>query len=97
MRMKEKTGRKFDIRPVTTEEFLEYSSHGHERYIESLVASSGKTCSIIRETVGPSPKNPHKDDLWLVVENDDENLGYVWIRVFPEKFEAFGYDIYLRP
>ena len=35
------------------------------------------------------------NDLWLTVHYLDQPIGFIWVELFPEKHEAFGFDIYL--
>lgn len=84
------------IEKMTSEEFDKYSALSFENYISALAVSSGKEKDILRiEMRHVVPPVPADNDLWLILKNEDQEVGFIWLQVRPEKKEAFGFDIFL--
>ncbi len=85
------------VKKMTSEEFNQYSLFSFENYISESAKSSGRDREKLRsEKIHQIPMTHSDKDLWLVVSFNEENVGFVWVQLHPERYEAFGYDIYLE-
>jgi len=84
-----------EVRKMNDGEFCHYRNFSFENFISELAQSSGQTPEILKSKHSKMPDTPAENDLWLVITNERKNIGFIWIQLYPEKKEAFGFDIYL--
>lgn len=83
------------LRDMTQNEFKRYSLFSFQNFVKERAKSSG--CSIEEILrIETQPKEITSNDIWQVICKANDSIGYIWIRLFPEKKEAFGYEIYLK-
>lgn len=87
------------INEMTNEELKHYQKFSYENFLSETAKSSEKSIDQIKSaTEKPITKSVEefkKIDSWLVIKMDNQNIGYIWIQFYPEKNEAFGYDIFI--
>lgn len=76
-------------------EFAKYSHFSFELFVSETAKSSGLDAQSIREKVGGAPKEIRENDLWLVIKNQDSDVGYLWVEVKKDG-SALGWDIFLN-
>jgi ribosomal protein S18 acetylase RimI-like enzyme len=80
---------------MNSDEFKEYSNFSFENYIIETSKSSGIDIQTLKPKVGGPPKEVRDNDLWLLIKEQNENIGFLWIEI-KEDGEAFGWDIFLN-
>ena len=85
-----------EVKKMSVQEFIFYCNFSFENYLRETSKSSGQDIESLRLKIGGPPDNPSDNDLWLVVNFNNQNIGFVWVQLRPKLKEAFGYDIYLN-
>lgn len=90
------------LKPMSKEEFTQYFENKIERYTEVLLQnvheevneqSNSKASRLLHNLLPKGIETPGHYLFHIV--NDDQIIGYVWIKVEKEKKSAFLYEIYL--
>lgn len=84
-------------RELSQEEFLEIAHFSFENFVSETAKSTGESPLALRNKLGGAPTKICDGDVWLLVEKDKKQLGFVWFQLKPQERSAFGYDIYLKP
>jgi ribosomal protein S18 acetylase RimI-like enzyme len=83
------------LRKMNKKEQKEYAKFSHELFLAEIAKTSREPAESVTSKI-PNPTTELKEnDLWYLIEQEQTHIGYFWIRLFPEKNSAFGYDIYL--
>ncbi len=85
------------IREPTHSEFLEVANFSFEHFVSETAVSSGESVNAIKEKLGGPPINRSGNDIWLLVEQADKRIGFVWFQIIQKDNSAFGWDIFLEP
>jgi ribosomal protein S18 acetylase RimI-like enzyme len=85
-----------EVKKMSVHEFSYYCNFSFENFLRESSKSSGQDVESLRLKMGGPPDDPSNDDLWLVVNFNNQNVGFVWVQLRPELKEAFGYDIFLN-
>lgn len=65
--------------------------------MDETAKSTGEHPSALKDKLGGPPTKMSDNDLWFLIENNGEQVGFVWIQIKRMKKTAFVYDIYLEP
>ncbi len=85
------------VREPSHEEFLQVSQISFENFVNETAKSTGQSPLVLKEKLGGSPTKIWDDDLWLLIEKDKKQVGFIWVQLKPQEKSSFGYDIYLEP
>ena len=85
------------VREPTQEEFLKIAHFSFENFVSETAKSTGESPLALKGKLGGAPTKIWDGDIWLLVEKDKKQLGFIWVRLKPQERSAFGYDIYLGP
>jgi ribosomal protein S18 acetylase RimI-like enzyme len=85
-----------ELRQMTQQELEKYIAFSYQSFIEEVSKSSGKSIEEVKEFAGGPPSNPTANDIWRVICHRQEAIGFIWVQIFPERKEAFGFDIFIE-
>lgn len=85
------------VREPSQEEFLKIARFSFENFVSETAKSTGECPQILTDKLGGAPTKICDSDLWLLVEKDKKQMGFIWVQLKSEERSAFGYDIYLDP
>lgn len=85
------------VREPSQEEFLKIARFSFENFVSETAKSKGECPQILKDKLGGAPTKICDSDLWLLVEKDKKQMGFIWVQLKSEERSAFGYDIYLDP
>jgi ribosomal protein S18 acetylase RimI-like enzyme len=80
---------------MSPEEFKAYAQFSYDNYLSETARSSGKSVSELKEKSGGPPASIRPNDLWLIIKNADQNIGFLWVEIRANG-EAFGWDIFIN-
>lgn len=86
-----------DLRTPTPEEFLKVAEFSFNNFVDETAKSTGEHPSALKDKLGGPPTKIWKNDVWYLIEDNGNQLGFIWVQLKPENKTAFGYDIYLEP
>ncbi len=85
------------VRKPSPEEFLKVAEFSFNGFINELAASSNESPAEVRARIEGPPLTMGENDIWLLVEKNSQQVGFLWVQIDPEKKSAFGFDIHLEP
>ena len=85
------------VREPSHEEFLKVAQISFENFVNETAKSTGESPLVLTEKLGGSPTKIWDDDIWLLIEKNKRQIGFIWVQLKPEEKSSFGYDIYLDP
>ena len=88
---------KVQFHTPTSTEFLEVSEFSFNNYITETAKSMNVPIFALREQLGGAPKKISENDIWYLIELDNNPIGFIWVQIIETTKTAFGYDIYLNP
>lgn len=88
---------KIHLRTPTQEEFLKVAEFSFNNFVDATAKSTGESSSVLKDKLGGPPTKNWPNDVWYLIEENGNQLGFLWVQLKPENKTAFGYDIYLEP
>ncbi len=68
-----------------------------DNFLTETARSSNQPGEVLKEKLGGAPRCRSENDIWLLIENNNQRVGFVWFQIIPKEKSAFGWDIYLEP
>ncbi len=84
------------LRKMNQTEFNKYSLLSFNTFLIETAKSSGQALDLIKAKFGNPPSEITDRDLWFVIQYDTKDIGFLWLKLSPDKTEAFGFDICLE-
>lgn len=85
------------LRTPNSIEFLKVAEFSFDNFVRETAKSTGQNFDVLKDRLGSAPNKIRQNDVWYLIEEDDMQIGFLWIQLKPESKAAFGYDIYLEP
>lgn len=84
------------LRKMKTEEFETYRQFSFDNFLNESAKAAGQDPEVLRAKLGGPPTKIGKNDIWLVIDLNGGNVGFIWMQLQPDKKLAIGYDIYIN-